>query len=108
MDIIGIKNEVEVDGQSLVPLINGEDIEELPAYIESIPKLDDPVGDNIGIRTSQYKYWRSRNNPKENVTLFDLELDPLETTNIANEQPSLISQLEQSLLEINRTRYNDI
>ena len=32
--------------------------------------------------------------------MFDLELDPLETTNIANEQPSLISQLEQSLLEI--------
>ena len=98
--IIGTFHNQKVDGRSLLPMINGEIMDDLPAYIESIPKLDDPVGDNIGIRTSQYKYWRSRNNPKENVTLFDLELDPLETTNIANEQPSLISQLEQSLLEI--------
>ena len=98
--IIGTFHNQKVDGRSLLPMINGEIMDDLPVYIESIPKLDDPVGDNIGIRTSQYKYWRSRNNPKENVTLFDLELDPLETTNIANEQLSLISQLEQSLLEI--------
>jgi arylsulfatase A-like enzyme len=98
--IIGTFHNQKVDGRSLLPMINGEIMDDLPVYIESIPKLDDPVGDNIGIRTSHYKYWRSRNNSKENITLFDLELDPLETTNIASEQPSLISQMEQSLLEI--------
>ena len=107
--IIGTFHNQKVDGRSLLPMISGEIMDDLPVYIESIPKLDDPVGDNIGIRTSHYKYWRSRNNSKENVTLFDLELDPLETTNISSEQPSLISQLEQSLLEItgNSENYTD-
>ena len=89
-------------------MINGEIMDNLPVYIESMPKLDDPVGANIGIRTSQYKYWRSRNNPKENVHLFDLELDPLETTNVSDQHPSIISQMEQSLLEITSDSANDM
>ena len=98
--IIGTSHNQKVDGRSLIPMINGEIMDDLPVYIESNPKLADPVGDNIGIRTSQYKYWRSRNNPKENVNLFDLESDPLETTNVSDQHPSIISQMEQSLLEI--------
>ena len=89
-------------------MLNGEIIDDLPVYIESTPKLDEQVGDNIGIRTSKYKYWRSRKNPKENVVLFDLESNPLEITNISNKHPSIVSQMEQSLLEIIDDDTNDI
>ena len=106
--IIGTLHNQEADGRSLSPMINGEIMDNLPVYIESMPKLDDPVGANIGIRTSQYKYWRSRNNPKENVHLFDLESDPLETTNVSDQHPSIISQMEQSLLEITSDSANDM
>ena len=104
--IIGTFHNQKVDGRSLIPMINGEIMDDLPVYIESVPKLDDLVGDTIGIRTSKYKYWRSRKNPKENVLLFDLELDPLETTNLASQHPSIISQMEQSLLEITSVSKN--
>ena len=106
--IIGTFHNQKVDGRSLIAVLNGEIIDDLPVYIESTPKLDEQVGDNIGIRTSKYKYWRSRKNPKENVVLFDLESNPLEITNISNKHPSIVSQMEQSLLEIIGDDTNDI
>ena len=105
--IIGTFHNEKTDGRSLTPFINGEVMDDLPVYIESVPKLDDSVGDTIGIRTSKYKYCRSRKNSKENVTLFDLESDPLETTNLASQYPSIISEMEQSLSEITSISEND-
>ena len=41
------------------------------------------------------------------MTLFDLESDPLETTNLASQYPSIISEMEQSLSEITSISEND-
>ena len=99
--IIGsFHNDDKIDGRSLIEIINGNSIRDIPAYIESVPKLADLEGDTIGIRTSKYKYCRSRKNPKENIFLFDLESDPLETKNLANESLQVITQMEQILLKI--------
>ena len=106
--IIGTFHNQKVDGRNLIPMINGEIMDDLPVYIESTPKLDDTIGDTIGIRTSKYKYWRSRNNPQKNVVLFDLELDPSEITNISNNHPSIISQMEQSMLKITSDSENNL
>jgi arylsulfatase A-like enzyme len=100
LDIIGIKDEVEVDGQSLVPLINGEDIEELPAYIESPPELKKKTEKVIGIRTSKFKYLRRLSHEDKNYELYDLENDSLEENNIANSNPKIISMLEKKLTKI--------
>jgi arylsulfatase A-like enzyme len=106
--IIGTFHNQKVDGRNLIPMINGEIMDDLPVYIEGAPKLDDTIGDTIGIRTSKYKYWRSRNNPQKNVVLFDLELDPSEITNISNNHPSIISQMEQSMLKITSDSENNL
>ena len=105
--IIGAFHNEKIDGRSLISFINGEVMDDLPVYIESVPKLDDSVGDTIGIRTSKYKYCRSRKNSKENVTLFDLESDPLETTNLANQHPSKISEMEEYLAEMTGVSENN-
>ena len=74
------------NGRSLVPLINGEKLEELPAYIEvgiNLAQLIDKKniqvqGKIIGLRTSEYKYLRDRNDKNKHVRLFNLKDDPLE------------------------------
>ncbi len=67
IDMLNISDTNDVDGQSLVPLVNGDSLNELPAYIETgvrWVKLEKEIiepkfeGKIIGIRTSSYKYWR--------------------------------------------------
>jgi len=53
--------------------------------------------DLVGIRTSKYKYFRSANDPKKNINLYDLENDPFENNNIANIYPDKVNELEKIL-----------
>ncbi len=100
LDILGIKNTEKVDGQSLIPLINGEELEELPASIESPPELKKKTEKVIGIRTSKFKYLRDLSNENKILELYDLENDPNEEKNIAEDNLEIISQLEEKLAEI--------
>ena len=47
--------------------------------------MQEILGKIIGIRTSSYKYWRSRDDPKQNISLFHLHEDPKEEKNIVDE-----------------------
>ena len=104
-----------MDGKSLKPLINGESLVEIPAYIETgkawMKELNAPIpktqGKIIGIRTSEYKYWRSRDDPKENVVLFDLKKDPEENQNIANENLTIVNDFESKLQSFLTDSNND-
>ena len=84
-----------IDGKSNVPLYKGIESYELPAYIEAGSTDPKKIGAVIGLRTSNYKYFRSRNNPKENVNLYDLRKDPKEEHNILDAQ--LIKKMEEKL-----------
>lgn len=42
-----------------------------------------------------------------NYQLFDLQIDPRQTSNIANENPELVSRLKQKLLQINHSIMQD-
>ena len=53
----------------------------------------------VGIRTSKFKYYRSRKYPKENVCLYDLEKDPIENNNICNSFPKIVESMEKILVE---------
>lgn len=102
----------EIDGRSLVPLIKGDALNELPAYIETgvrwvktakeviEPKFEGKI---IGIRTSNYKYWRSRNNSTKDVTLYDLQEDPNEEENIADKNLPIVDEMEQILNSMKKT-----
>lgn len=108
-DISKIKQKFfSVDGQGIAPLFNDESIEETPAYIEttaaqnptSVKRDLTLIGKSIGVRTSDYKYWRSRFDPKENIYLFDLKNDPNEEKNLRNKHPEIVNKMETLLQNI--------
>ena len=78
-----------------MPLIRGEDYEENFCYMHTIPheKLSD--NDQVGIRTSKYKYFRHARNPSSNIHLYDLTQDTLENKNIYQENSEKIHEMEE-------------
>jgi|TARA_Y100000310_G_scaffold156270_1_gene155702 arylsulfatase A-like enzyme len=99
-ELSGITHNQKFDGVSLLPLINNRSFDEIPAYIESVPDMNHERGNAIGIRTSQYKYYRSREDPKQNIFLFNLITDPNEMSNLANKNPDLVKMFEKTLNDI--------
>ena len=80
-DILKIDNLENTDGESILPLIEGKTLDEKPAYFESSPLVQIKTNDVIGIRTSKYKYFRDRIDPKKRQFLYDLEKDHAELLN---------------------------
>ena len=101
-EIVGMgERQNHVRGNSLMSIIHGNKFEELPVLLDSIANSPKSATSNvIGIRTSQYKYFRDRIDPKNSVHLFDLAKDPLEENNIASLQQDIIKNMEKILLEI--------
>ena len=73
---------------------------EEPAYIESGSASAKKLGKVIGIRTSNYKYLRSRKDPGKNIKLYDLKNDSNETKNIASLNPQIVKEMEKTLNKI--------
>lgn len=99
LELVGV-DKTESDGISLVSLLKGNQMEETPAYIESANINRKTRGYVIGIRTSKYKYFRSRYDKKQHVHLYDLQIDPLEQNNIAENNPSMVNSMEKILQDI--------
>ena len=59
--------------------------------------MEKEFGYLVGIRTSKYKYNRSIDNPKQNVFLYDLQKDPKEEKNIADEHADIVNEYENIL-----------
>jgi arylsulfatase A-like enzyme len=99
--LVGIPSDLgEINGRSLVPILNKKSLVEEPAYIESGSASATKLGKVIGIRTSNYKYLRSRKDPTKNVTLYDVKNDPNETKNIASLNPQIVKEMEKTLQKI--------
>ena len=97
LDLIGIKEkEPEIDGRNLLSFLSKKQMDDIPVYIETASTNPINPGNSIGIRTSNYKYFRSRTN-KEKLYLFDLINDPLEKNNIANTRLDLVERMEKIL-----------
>lgn len=90
----------KMDGKSLVPLLTDQNISEIPAYIETGSSNSKTLGNVIGIRTSNYKYLRSRYNKNQDVVLYDLKNDENETENIASSSDEIIEKMEEILQKI--------
>ena len=97
-DILEIKNPENIDGESLLPLIQGKNLPENPAYFESSPLVQIKTNNVIGIRTSKYKYFRDRYDPKKRQFLFDLKNDPDENNNITD--TVILDKMEEILSRI--------
>ena len=88
-------------GKSLLPLIHNKPFEELPAFLEGAANAPKFVNKNIiGIRTSDFKYFRDKNDNTIKVHLYDLKNDPLEENNIAENSPSTVKKMEEMLTKL--------
>lgn len=98
LDIIGIQNNNrDIDGQSLLPLIEGKQIPEEPAFMETHYLIEIESQDKIGVRTSHFKFFRDTNDPTKLVHLYDLKNDPFENNNIAKIKPNIAKKMEEIL-----------
>jgi arylsulfatase A-like enzyme len=98
LDLISIPVPNDIDGKNLLPLIEGQDTEELISHIESPPPLvENPSMKYIGIRTSKYKFIQNIHDDKQSYELYDLQNDPLEEKNIITTSSKQIEQLKKSL-----------
>lgn len=108
LDIIGMGENEETDGRSLKSLIDGKEMNEVPAYIEvgiNLAQIMDKkdkrgLAKVIGLRTSNFKYIRSRDEPAKNTRLFNLKNDPTEETNLADIEIETRKVMENKLQEI--------
>ena len=102
LEIIKIPNDIVVDGKNLLPFIEGLSLEEFPAYMESIANWTKPTKTTnlVGIRYNNFKYFRARNSPNENIGLYDLKEDPHEENNLAQEKPEKLIEMEKILSKI--------
>ena len=105
LDIIGIESQKQVDGRSLLPIINGKKLRDSYVYIESSPGIGKGKDKVIGIRSSNFKYFRDLNNTGRVLHLYDLKNDSLEENNIANKSKSVLKNLEEELLKIRSGSY---
>ena len=101
MDMINSPDIHNIRGRSLLPYLEGKKMNEVPVLIESLPpSLNAYTTNSVGIRTSEYKYFRDRNKPTKNVHLYDLVKDPLEERNLADKLPHIVQKMENILNEI--------
>ncbi len=107
-EIIGMKLNDKVDGESLVLIMEGKDVKEKAVYIEGYTSAKDNSKNVIGVRTSKYKYFRIRDESIENAHLYDLELDPLEENNIAKINSTIAKKMEETLIQIQSNTANTI
>ena len=91
-----------IESKSLLPLIKGERADDLTAYMDSIGNTVGQRTDNVvGIRTSDFKYFRDRKKTEYNTHLFNLKIDPLEENNLSEKYSDITKKMEKMLLEIN-------
>lgn len=106
LDLLGIDIDHELDGKSLLPLISGE-VEQLHSevYIE-----ESDTQRKRAIRTRDYKYSYSLTAEDAvcrycgrihggHEELYDLNEDPGETQNIAEQRPDILASLKRRLFD---------
>ena len=98
-DMISLPKKQNVDGYSLLPLMQDKFLEEKPAYIQNPPSIKKNSKKIIGIRTSNYKMIKQADSDKI-LELYNIIDDPLEEKNIVKEYPEIVLLLDKKLSEI--------
>jgi len=101
LDLINIKYDNKVEGESFLPLIKGKDKPSKNAYIEAVgivtPNKEEWIA---GLRIDnkyKYMYYPFRQDIEEE--LYDLQNDPFEINNIALSNKDMIEELRKSIEE---------
>tara|TARA_Y100000996_G_scaffold398961_1_gene367525 strand:+ start:186 stop:1538 length:1353 start_codon:yes stop_codon:yes gene_type:complete len=97
LSLVGITYEKTEYNESLVGLLEGKNIEEKEIFLHTMPYENKSSLDRIGIRSKKFKYFRNSSDPKKDFHLYDLENDPYENNNIANNNNAIIQKMELTL-----------
>ncbi len=103
LEAIGITLDqgVKIHGRSLLPLIRGERMEELPALMEA---CDGAIFDSEdwlrGVRVPPWKYVFAPQNPRIRPELYHLGEDPGESRNLADRHSAIADSLRRTVEEI--------
>jgi len=97
LELAKVKAEVDMDGESLVPLIHGEERRK-----REIVMLESTQQKAIGLATEEWKLIKYLEDtpdglPKGYVQLFDLKKDPHERVNLAYHELELTKELDNKL-----------
>ena len=95
LELLGGKAPAEVQGTSLAPFFVGREALTAVSYAETLyPKINMGWAELRGVRTNHWKYIRA---PKPE--LYDLSLDPAETTNLIQGHANEVQKFEAQLKE---------
>ncbi len=82
------------DGRSLAPLLTREDPSDWPDRTLLTFRTGANRNTRGSVRTQQFR--AVFENPRRGWELFDMQADPAQTTNIADEHPQIVNQLKQT------------
>jgi len=91
---ISLAKGIALDGRSLVPLMKGERLPEIPAYAEAVGR---GAGKPVAVRTSRLKLICAARSGCIRDELYDLESDPEERINLARHRRDLLREMHQIL-----------
>jgi len=96
LELTGVPAPVGLEGASLVPFFRGDSALTAVSYAETLyPKINLGWAELRAIRTNQWKYIRA---PRPE--LYNLSLDPGETSNVLAEHTSEVRKLEAKLAAV--------
>ncbi|MDP6124489.1 MAG: sulfatase [Candidatus Latescibacteria bacterium] len=102
LDLVGLGDHIaekEMDGRNLVPYIN--DDKEIDVDVVYI--VENSWQRKRGIRTKKWKYFEAVETPdlhnRPPVELYDLEADPEENINLAEENPDICQEMHDMYVE---------
>lgn len=97
-DLLDVETPGHLEGHSLTPVLDDPTSEVKPAVFHSYQRYK---GRYFGraVKTHEYRYvrWTNKKDGLELEELYDQELDPNETINIAAEHPGISSQMAELL-----------
>ena len=67
-----------------------------------------PSNDVVGIRSSNFKYFRDKNSKDKRIHLFDLKNDILEEYNSSTSNPIQVEKMENELQKLLNSKKDDI
>ena len=102
LDLVGVAIPETLPGRSLMPMIRGEAVQELPAFTEAAPGGYQATPEMLKtrvrtMRTSRWKLIHTHGPGVDRYVLYDLERDPEERQDVSGTHPEVVDRMRRDL-----------